>query len=115
MLVDVGIILEGERTVSDEVLIDKNIIVFNGESVEVRDPSRVIPAYVDVLTEYRLINGMFVVSGGAFIRDGTGPAEVRVVSRLRFTRETGQFIAIWLTNAIAEADKAAEEAKKTAN
>ena len=79
------------------------------------DPNHLLPVSCDVLVEHRVIDGTLFLTLGSHLLDGTGPAEVRVVARLRLTLQMADGIYAATQRAIEAQRQAAEDAKKTAN
>ncbi|HEV2896316.1 MAG TPA: hypothetical protein VGX71_00460 [Pseudaminobacter sp.] len=59
----------------------------DGSAVEIVDPDNTVPAYVDLITEFREVDGVIYLSLGSFIIDGDeGGKKVRVIARLRLSK-----------------------------
>lgn len=59
----------------------------DGTSVEIVDPDQIVPAYVDLITEFREVDGTVYLSLGSFIIDGDeGGKKARIVARLRVSK-----------------------------
>lgn len=67
---------------------DGPIIKFpDGDSVEIVDPDNISPAFTDLITELREVDGVVYASFASFIIDGDeGGRKARVVSRLRMSK-----------------------------
>lgn len=79
------------------------------------DPLTILPVSCDVIVEHRVIDGLLHVTFGSHLFDGSGPAEVRVVARLRMSIPMAEGIYATTQRILAAQREAAEEAKKTAN
>lgn len=80
---------------------DSPIIKFpDGDSVEIVDPDNISPAFADLVTEFREVDGVVYVSFGSFIIDGDEGRgrKARVVSRLRMTKHRAAVIYGMLGN-----------------
>lgn len=83
----------------------------DGEDVPVTDPHHIVPVCAELITDIRVIDGTLFLSLASHVMDGTGPAEARVVSRLRMPLGVVSSINAALQNIQA----GIEQAKKAAN
>jgi hypothetical protein len=81
----------------------------------VTDPHAILPVSCDIIVEHRVLDGMLFLTLGSHLFDGTGPAEVRVVARLRMKLQMAESIYNTALRTLEEQRQAATEAKKTAN
>jgi hypothetical protein len=66
--------------------------------VEIEDPAKVQPVWIDVVTEIRDINGGVAISLGTLIADGDGAPTVRVATRLRMSYSAAQSVSAMLND-----------------
>lgn len=77
----------------------------------VTDPLQVVPVSCEVVTDLRVIDSVLFLSLASHILDGTGPAEARIVARLRIPLATLSGIQAGVTKALEDI----EQSRKAAN
>lgn len=77
-------------------------VKFGPDTLEITDP--------EIVTEVRLMNGVFAVSLASAIVDGSGPPEARICVRLRFTPEVGAMLQTMMSEMLANAAQAKQAA-----
>ncbi len=82
---------------------DGPIIKFpDGGSVKVVDPDNIAPVYVDLITEFREVDGVVYISLGSYIIDSdNGGQKARVVARLRVSNARAATLYGLLGNLLA--------------
>lgn len=66
----------------------------------VTDPNAVVPVSCDIITDLRMVDGLLWLSMASRIQDDDGPAEARIVARLRIPLPVLSKIADALENVL---------------
>ena len=66
--------------------------------VEIEDPEKIQPVWIDVVTDIRDASGAIAISLGTLIADGDGAPTVRVSSRMRMSYSAAQSVSAMLND-----------------
>lgn len=94
---------ETDRIDSGAVVI-KSGKTLGGDEIDIVDPG-LVPAFVDVLTEYRTNSGVVYLTFGCTSTDGTNKGEVTLTTRMRMSLIMAQSLRDTLNNLVSEAMK----------